>query len=374
MAASVRLVGLAEELLPVANKNVTSDIAAAAAAISAAAVTAAVNIEANLAGIKDEALRRELSATAALADGVTDRAGRVIAAVREEIAQVTTEPAGLPRARAAVSSPGSCAPAVAARAAELAARRAAQPRLAVVTANDDGGSAAYVRSIAAAAGRDGNRLRRGAHDHGGGHHRDAHPARRRPGGARDHPADAAARGREPGRPRDGRSRARRTWTARARSRSAAWSPGCPRSRPPRRRRCSRCSITTGWNCAAGTRWWWGVRSWSGKPAAHLLLDRHATVTICHSRTADLPAITRQADVLVAAVGRAGLIGPGHVSPGTTVIDVGTNADPGRRPRGRRGPGGGGRRGRAHPGARRRRPGHHGAAAQPRGAGRARYAG
>jgi methylenetetrahydrofolate dehydrogenase (NADP+)/methenyltetrahydrofolate cyclohydrolase len=63
----------------------------------------------------------------------------------------------------------------------------------------------------------------------------------------------------------------------------------------------------------------------GKPVAHLLLDRHATVTICHSRTADLPAITRQADVLVAAVGRAGLIGPGHVCPGTTVIDVGTNA-------------------------------------------------
>ncbi|HEX4002859.1 MAG TPA: bifunctional 5,10-methylenetetrahydrofolate dehydrogenase/5,10-methenyltetrahydrofolate cyclohydrolase [Candidatus Acidoferrales bacterium] len=66
----------------------------------------------------------------------------------------------------------------------------------------------------------------------------------------------------------------------------------------------------------------------GKPVAHLLLDRHATVTICHSRTADLPAITRQADVLVAAVGRTGLIGPGGVSPGTTVIDVGTNATPG----------------------------------------------
>jgi methylenetetrahydrofolate dehydrogenase (NADP+)/methenyltetrahydrofolate cyclohydrolase len=63
----------------------------------------------------------------------------------------------------------------------------------------------------------------------------------------------------------------------------------------------------------------------GKPVAHLLLARHSTVTICHSRTADLPAITRQADVLVAAAGRAGLIGPGHVSPGTTVIDVGTNA-------------------------------------------------
>ena len=66
----------------------------------------------------------------------------------------------------------------------------------------------------------------------------------------------------------------------------------------------------------------------GKPVAHLLLDRHATVTICHSRTADLPAITRQADVLVVAVGRAALIGPGHVSPGTIVIDVGTNATPG----------------------------------------------
>jgi len=86
MAASVRLVGLAEELLPVANKNVIADIAAAAAAISAAAVTAAVNIEANLSAIKDPALVEELTATAALADGVTDRADRVVTAVREEIA------------------------------------------------------------------------------------------------------------------------------------------------------------------------------------------------------------------------------------------------------------------------------------------------
>ena len=63
----------------------------------------------------------------------------------------------------------------------------------------------------------------------------------------------------------------------------------------------------------------------GKPVAHLLLDRNATVTICHSRTPDLAAITTQADVLVVAAGRAGLIGPGHVAPGATVIDVGTNA-------------------------------------------------
>ena len=65
----------------------------------------------------------------------------------------------------------------------------------------------------------------------------------------------------------------------------------------------------------------------GKPVAHLLLDRNATVTICHSRTRDLAAITRQAEVLVVAAGRAGLIGPDHVSPGATVIDVGTNATP-----------------------------------------------
>jgi methylenetetrahydrofolate dehydrogenase (NADP+) / methenyltetrahydrofolate cyclohydrolase len=63
----------------------------------------------------------------------------------------------------------------------------------------------------------------------------------------------------------------------------------------------------------------------GKPVAHLLLDRDATVTICHSRTANLAEMTRRADVLVAAVGRAGLIGRDHVSPTTVVIDVGTNA-------------------------------------------------
>jgi methenyltetrahydrofolate cyclohydrolase len=66
---------------------VISDIAAAAAAISAAAGTARVNIEANLPGIKDPALVEELSVTAELADGVTDRADRVITAVREEISR-----------------------------------------------------------------------------------------------------------------------------------------------------------------------------------------------------------------------------------------------------------------------------------------------
>jgi methylenetetrahydrofolate dehydrogenase (NADP+)/methenyltetrahydrofolate cyclohydrolase len=62
----------------------------------------------------------------------------------------------------------------------------------------------------------------------------------------------------------------------------------------------------------------------GKPAALLLLAENATVTVCHSRTADLPAVTRGADILVAAVGRPEMIGADYVSPGTVVIDVGTN--------------------------------------------------
>jgi len=63
----------------------------------------------------------------------------------------------------------------------------------------------------------------------------------------------------------------------------------------------------------------------GKPVAALLLARDATVTVCHSRTRDLAAVTSSAEVLVAAAGRAGLIGPGFVAPGAVVVDVGTNA-------------------------------------------------
>ncbi len=62
----------------------------------------------------------------------------------------------------------------------------------------------------------------------------------------------------------------------------------------------------------------------GRPVASMLLDRHATVTIAHSRTPDLGAITRQADILVVAVGRAHLITPDMVAPGAVVIDVGVN--------------------------------------------------
>jgi methylenetetrahydrofolate dehydrogenase (NADP+)/methenyltetrahydrofolate cyclohydrolase len=69
----------------------------------------------------------------------------------------------------------------------------------------------------------------------------------------------------------------------------------------------------------------------GKPVSLLLLQRNATVTICHSRTRDLAEVCSRADVLIAAVGSPGLIGPEHVKPGAAVIDVGiTRTDVGLR--------------------------------------------
>src|SRR6202790_3568989 len=62
----------------------------------------------------------------------------------------------------------------------------------------------------------------------------------------------------------------------------------------------------------------------GKPAAMLLLNANATVTVCHSKTRDLPAVCRRADILVSAIGRAGMITRDFVKPGATVIDVGMN--------------------------------------------------
>lgn len=76
----------------------------------------------------------------------------------------------------------------------------------------------------------------------------------------------------------------------------------------------------------------------GKPMANLLLRRglDATVTVCHSRTRDLPALTRQADILVAAIGRAGFITAEMVRPGAAVVDVGINrVEDASRPRGYR---------------------------------------
>jgi len=62
----------------------------------------------------------------------------------------------------------------------------------------------------------------------------------------------------------------------------------------------------------------------GKPVAMLLLNQNATVTVCHSKTRDLPEVCRRADILVAAIGRSGMVTRDFVKPGATVIDVGIN--------------------------------------------------
>lgn len=67
----------------------------------------------------------------------------------------------------------------------------------------------------------------------------------------------------------------------------------------------------------------------GKPVALLLLQEHATVTVCHSRTADLPSFLRQADIIVAAVGIPAFVKPDMVKQGVVVIDVGINSEGGR---------------------------------------------
>jgi methylenetetrahydrofolate dehydrogenase (NADP+)/methenyltetrahydrofolate cyclohydrolase len=211
---------------------------------------------------------------------------------------------------------------VAARAAELAAA-GRQPRLAVVMANDDGGSAAYVRSITAAADRSGiacdvsrtgtaagilATLAQLADDP------EVHGIILQtplPEGAN---LAALAAAIPPAKDVDGAS-------PESIGRLVA---GLPAFAPATAEAVLALLDHYGVELRGRHAVVVGRSVVIGKPAAHLLLDRHATVTVCHSRTADLPAITRQADVLVAAVGRTALIGPGHVSPGTTVIDVGTN--------------------------------------------------
>ncbi len=65
----------------------------------------------------------------------------------------------------------------------------------------------------------------------------------------------------------------------------------------------------------------------GRPVAMLLLQRNASVTICHTKTVDLPAVARRAEILVAAAGRAGVVGAAYAAPGQTVLDVGINFTP-----------------------------------------------
>ena len=65
----------------------------------------------------------------------------------------------------------------------------------------------------------------------------------------------------------------------------------------------------------------------GMPAALLLIGKNATVTICHSRTKDLPAVIRQADILIAAIGKTEMVRGDWIKPGAAVIDVGINSKP-----------------------------------------------
>ena len=83
--AALLLVGLAEDLLPGGNRNVITDVAAAAAAARAAVVTSQLNIEVNLRGIKDQAVRDELTATAAMADQIAERADQIVTVIRTEL-------------------------------------------------------------------------------------------------------------------------------------------------------------------------------------------------------------------------------------------------------------------------------------------------
>jgi methylenetetrahydrofolate dehydrogenase (NADP+)/methenyltetrahydrofolate cyclohydrolase len=235
---------------------------------------------------------------------------------------VTAEPAGF-RELSGRELAKEIRAAVAARAAELT-KESRQPRLAVVTANDDGGSAAYVRSISAAAAREGIAC-------------DVARTTTAAGitatlmSLADDPEVHGIILQTP--LPEGASLARLATLIPVHKDVDGASPesigrlvaGLPAFAPATAEAVLALLDHYGVELPGRRAVVVGRSVVVGKPAAHLLLDRHATVTICHSRTADLPSVTRQADVLVAAAGRPGLIGPWHVSPGTTVIDVGTNA-------------------------------------------------
>ncbi len=87
IAVAEELVGLAEELLPVGNRNVVTDVAAATEAARAAATTARINVEVNLGGVREARTRAELAAAAYRVDGIADRAESVTATVREGLAE-----------------------------------------------------------------------------------------------------------------------------------------------------------------------------------------------------------------------------------------------------------------------------------------------
>ena len=102
--------------------------------------------------------------------------------------------------------------------------------------------------------------------------------------------------------------------------AVATPPGSYRNNAALRFTLARLGVTEIWGMGGAHAVIVGRSEIVGKPQAHLLLEQNCTVTICHSRTRDLPAITRQADILVAAVGRPEMLTAEHVRDGAVVID------------------------------------------------------
>ena len=158
---------------------------------------------------------------------------------------------------------------------------------------------------------------------------------RRPGGARHSRAAAAAEGRQRCARRSRPSIRGRTSTAFIRSMSACSRSArragrsFPAPRPGAMIMLDRACEALGTTLAGKEAVVIGRSNIVGKPMAQLLLSRHCTVTIAHSRTRDLPAVARRADILVAAVGQPEMVRGSWVKPGAIVIDVGINRVPAR---------------------------------------------
>ena len=346
IAAVAEIVTAAEALAPIGNRNVISDVAAATEAAIAAATTARVNVEINLNGVKDPGERGKLLDTVAQVDVLTARAAAVTLAVRDAIGGAVTtgargpaagpQPDPMPAGRFRSPPPSSTV----LSGKELAAgirreTRAATaslavagtlPKLAVVVATDDESSAWYVRSIAKAAAKDG--IACDVVDLGP----DATPDTIREVLAALS-ADPAVHGLMLQTPLPEGAELEDLATAIAHEKDVdganpvslgRLAAGLPAFAPATAEAVvallDHYDIALEGSSVAVV----GRSNVVGKPVAHLLLDRNATVTICHSRTRNLAAVTAAADVLVAAVGRPGLITAAHVGRGATVIDVGTN--------------------------------------------------
>lgn len=313
---AAEIIGLCELLLGRSNPHVISDVAVAAQNARCALDASLVNVEINLASMKDADQRATLAAELATATPAAARADAVVAEVRAEVNKARSLP-GLPLAKAIFTE---AKPRVAAlRTAGVA------PTLAVVVPTDDGATAAYVRSIVKAAERWNLSCRVVTLDQPDGPTLfaalDALSADDSVHGILcQTPLPAGVSLEEVGQhivPRKDVDGANPVSLGRL----AAGLPAFP---PATAEAVVEVLVRNDVPLQGKDVVVVGRSTVVGKPAALLLLGKNATVTVCHSRTRDLAATCRKADVVVAAVGRAGLLGADHVRPGAVVIDVGTN--------------------------------------------------